>query len=240
MASVYLAPSCQMANIGKVPGYVEAVYCNKIADEAEPILKRHGVTVYRCGMTWKLDKVVKDSNAKRPDIHLGIHTNGSSNGKATGSVTFCHKYGGNGEKLAKLVQEEIEKISPFKGRGVKEGYRAYLKKGKYYPMYELAYTNAPAALVEVGFHDNQEECTWIVNNIKEIGKALAKAVLKYFGIAYKEEQEKTEIFVYGSKEEQFGPYLLEQYAQNKCNMLKQAGYKDIYYVKSDGTKVPIK
>lgn len=49
-----------------------------------------------------------------------------------------------------------------------------------------------------------------------------------------------EIFVYGAKEEKFGPYLVEAYAKNKCNNLKQEGYKDIYYIKPDGTKVPIK
>lgn len=49
-----------------------------------------------------------------------------------------------------------------------------------------------------------------------------------------------EFMVHGTKAEEFGPYLLEAYAKNKCNQLKAAGYNDIHYIKPDGTKVPIK
>jgi hypothetical protein len=71
-------------------------------------------------------------------------------------------------------------MTPTSDRGVKEGYKLY--NGQ--PMYELAYTNAPACLVEVAYHDNIDDAIWIINNIENIGIALAKGILEYFGIAY--------------------------------------------------------
>lgn len=53
-------------------------------------------------------------------------------------------------------------------------------------MYELAYTDCPASLVEIAYHDNLDDEQWIVNNMELIGITLAKSCLKYFGIAYVE------------------------------------------------------
>lgn len=39
-------------------------------------------------------------------------------------------------------------------------------------------------LVEVAFHDIEEDAKWINAKIEKIGIALAKGVLKYFGIEY--------------------------------------------------------
>ena len=81
-------------------------------------------------------------------------------------------------RLAKLIYAEIAAITPTADRGV-----------KFNPsFYELRNTNAPAVLVEVAFHDSAEDATWIMNNIENIGVALAKGVLKYFGIPYETPQ----------------------------------------------------
>ena len=178
--SVYLSPSTQEKNLGVGNYGTEEKMMNKVTDVAERVLKGHGLTVYRNKPEMLLAQVVVDSNNKKPDIHFAIHSN-ASNGKARGCEVYCHKFGGEGERLAKSVYSEIEPLTPPADKGIKQGYNHY---GNGKPLYELAKTNAPAALIEIAYHDNAEDAKWITYNIEEIGIALAKGVLKYFGIEY--------------------------------------------------------
>ncbi len=178
--SVYLSPSTQEKNIGVRNYGTEEKMMNKVADVTERVLKGHGLTVHRNKPEMLLAQVVTDSNNKKPDIHFAIHSN-ASNGKARGCEVYCHKFGGEGEKLARAIYAELSPLTPTSDRGVMEGYNFY-GSGKH--MYELAKTIAPAALIEIAFHDNAEDAEWITYNIEEIGLALAKGVLKYFGIEY--------------------------------------------------------
>ncbi|WP_333871161.1 N-acetylmuramoyl-L-alanine amidase [Desulforamulus putei] len=179
--SVYLSPSTQEKNIGYGNYGTEEQRMNEVADVTQRVLEGHGVTVYRNKPDWTLAQVVADSNAKRSDVYFAIHNN---TGGGRGCEVYCHRFGGNGEKLARAVYEELSPLTPTDGRGVKEGYNLY-GHGKH--MYELAKTDAPAALVETAFHDNPEDEEWIISHIAVIGTALAKGILKYFNIPYKED-----------------------------------------------------
>ncbi len=178
--SVYLSPSTQENNVGSGNYGTEEKRMNQVADITERALKEHGITVYRNKPDWTLQQVVADSNAKRPDVHFAIHSNA---GGGRGCEVYCHRFGGSGEKLARAVYEQIYPLTPTGDRGVKEGYNFY-GPGKH--MYELAGTSAPAALVEVAFHDNPDDAEWLISHIEAIGTALAKGILKYFGIPYRE------------------------------------------------------
>ena len=48
-------------------------------------------------------------------------------------------------------------------------------------------TRAPAVLIEVAFHDNPQDAQFIMDHIYEIGVAIAKGILEYFGIPYRED-----------------------------------------------------
>ena len=121
---------------------------------------------------------MEDSNLKKPDIHFAVHSNA---GGGRGCEVYCHKYGGNGEKLARAIYAELSPLTPTQDRGVLEGYNLF---GAGKPLYELAKTDAPAVLVEIAFHDNADDAKWIIANIEKIGNALAKGVLKYFEIEF--------------------------------------------------------
>lgn len=178
--SVYLSPSTQEKNIGVGSYGTEEAMMNKVADVIQKVLELHLVKVYRNKPEWTLSQVVADSNIKNPDIHFAVHSNA---GGGRGCEVYCHKFGGSGEKLASAIYEELSTLTPTKDRGVQEGFNFY-GPGKH--MYEIAKTDAPAALVEIAFHDNPEDATWIASHIEIIGAALAKGVLKYFNIPYKE------------------------------------------------------
>jgi len=169
--SVYLSPSMQENNEG-VCGYgTEEIRMNQVADVIEKILKRHGVTVFRNKPDWTLQKVAEDSNSKKPSLHFAIHSNA---GGGRGGEIYAYAPGGEGEKAARAIYSELESITPTADRGVKF----------WSELYELRKTDAPAVLVEIAFHDNEEDAKWIIASIEKIGNALAKGVLKYFGIGY--------------------------------------------------------
>jgi len=169
--SVYLSPSMQENNIG-VAGYgTEEIRMNQTADVVEKVLKRHGVTVYRNEPDWTLQKAVEDSNSKKPSLHFAIHSNA---GGGRGGEIYAYAPGGEGEKAARAIYSELEPITPTADRGVKF----------WSELYELRKTDAPAVLVEIAFHDDEDDAKWIIANIEKIGTALAKGVLKYFGIEF--------------------------------------------------------
>ena len=47
-------------------------------------------------------------------------------------------------------------------------------------LYEIIRTNAPAVLLEVAFHDNPEDATWIINNEEQIAEAIVTGINNYF------------------------------------------------------------
>ena len=46
-------------------------------------------------------------------------------------------------------------------------------------MWETSASNMPACLIEIAFHDNEEDSKWILANIQPIGEALARATLEH-------------------------------------------------------------
>ncbi|NLB54940.1 MAG: N-acetylmuramoyl-L-alanine amidase, partial [Lentisphaerae bacterium] len=171
--TVYLSPSMQEENIGVGDYGTEEKRMNAVCDVVQNVLQKHGVTTYRNRTDMTLREIVSDSNSKKPDIHLAIHSNagGSSNaGRARGAEVYCYRFGGEGERLARAVYDRISAITPSSDRGVKESHSHF---GPGRPLYETAKTIAPAALVEIAFHDNLEDAAWIINNTKLIGTELA-------------------------------------------------------------------
>ena len=59
-------------------------------------------------------------------------------------------------------------------------------------LYETKNTSAPAVIVEVDFHDNEEGSEWILSHYNEITECLLKATLKALQIEYKETNDTTE------------------------------------------------
>lgn len=51
---------------------------------------------------------------------------------------------------------------------------------------EVRRTVAPAILVEVAYHDNFEDATWIINNIEPIARNLALSTADFLGVPFVE------------------------------------------------------
>jgi N-acetylmuramoyl-L-alanine amidase len=167
---IYLSPSTQENNVGQGNYGTEESRMNQLADTLTPLLEKYGHVVFRNTPTMTLSQIVADSNAKNVDFHLALHTNA---GGGHGCEIYDHKNGGKGEEFARAIYKYIEPLTPSADRGVKEGYNLY---GDGKPLYETAYTNAPAVLIEIAFHDNITDADFIINNMSAIATAITSGI----------------------------------------------------------------
>jgi N-acetylmuramoyl-L-alanine amidase len=168
---VFNSPSFQDHNIGWGNYGTEEYRCNQIADVIDPILKDNGFTVGRNDPNKDIYGVIAQSNAfcGANDIHLSIHTNA---GGGRGCTVFYFDGSAEGKRLAQSIYNEIIPLTPVEDRGIRPD-KNYL---------ELKNTKGIAVIVEVSFHDNEDDAKWIMDNIKTIGGGIARGVMKYTGV----------------------------------------------------------
>lgn len=177
MPKVYLSPSLQEYN-AYVNGGTEEEIANLIADAMEPYLLASNVSVGRNSPEMSLGEAIAQSNDGDYDLHFAIHSNAappSLSGQLSGTDAYYFYNSPYGEEAANFVVNNMKQIAPNPDK-VEAVPTATLR--------ELRRTNVPSVLVEVGYHDNPEEATWIKQNINPIAKALAKSITDYFGIPF--------------------------------------------------------
>ncbi len=167
MKSIYLSPSTQQNNIGAGSYGTEEDRMNQLCDLVEQKLRGKYI-LYRNRPEMTLQQAVADSNGKKPDIHLALHSNA---GGGQGCECWICATGGQAEKLAKQLYQQVTAISPFVGRGVKTSTA----------LYEVNRTTAPAVILEVEFHDNEKGAAWITSNMEQIAQAIVRGIAAHFG-----------------------------------------------------------
>lgn len=181
MPRVYLSPSLQEYNL-YVNGGTEEEITNLIADAMEPYLLASGIEFTRNRPEMSLGEAIAASNAGNYDLHFAIHSNAAPEslaGKLQGVDAYYFYNSPYGREMADIVTENMKQVYPD-GKKVQSVATATLR--------ELRRTNAPAVLVEVGYHDNIEDAQWIKENIDQIAQALAKSIADYFGVPFRQPQ----------------------------------------------------
>lgn len=177
MPSVFLSPSTQEYNL-YVTGGSEEYYMNLIADAMEPYLIASGISFVRNDPALTVGGSVSSSNAAGQDIHLALHSNASPaslSGRIQGTDVYYYQGSAQGEALAQLIAANMRNIYPYPELVGITPNRS---------LYELINTVAPTVLVEIAYHDNQEDAEWIAANIDNIARALVIALTQYFGISF--------------------------------------------------------
>lgn len=177
---VYWSPSLQEANTYAAGNTTEEAVMNLITNVADREVKRHGVDTLRNNPAWNLAKVAEVSNEQAVNAHIAIHSNAFKAGsQVLGAEVWAFSAGIKGDILARAIYKYVSALTPEADRGVKySGYN----------LFETYGIKAPSCIVEVEFHDNITGATWILNNIDNIGIAIAKGVLEFLGIPYKPPQ----------------------------------------------------
>lgn len=114
------------------------------------------------------------SNEADVDIFISIHCNYDERSENTrGTEVWCRFEGYDGEKLAECIREQLSGIGFTRDRGIK-----YEKDGS---IYVLKNTNAPAALIELGFLSNSEDSSFLRSDKgkSSCAQAILAAVKEY-------------------------------------------------------------
>lgn len=167
---IYLSPSDQTDNKYAAGNTTEAVQCRRIANACEAKLKAAGFAVVNNQTNNMYDRVA-ESNKKKADLHICIHTN-AFNKKVTGTRVFSWSKSGKGYEAAKDIYNALAPLTPGTSENVSTNQT----------WYEMKNTTAPCVYCECEFHDNAETAKWIIEHTAEIGEAIAKGVCKYFGV----------------------------------------------------------
>lgn len=113
------------------------------------------------------------ANEHRADFFISIHCNSAADPSAHGIETYAYKPGGQGEQLARAVQEELVNTLGLTNRGV-----------KFANYYVLRKTNMPAILVELAFISNPQEERLLADPAfqDKCATAIAKGIGKFLGV----------------------------------------------------------
>ncbi len=167
----YISPSNQGANVG-IDGYgSERDQMYLLAMEITPHLDRAGVSFVIPERHVSLTERVRQSNEMGACFHLALHSNAGGAGKAWGPVALYYSQTGK-DFCQKLVDALL-------ALGQRTNRAAHVKQQK--SLYELRKTLAPAALLEVDFHDSSVGVEFITNRRGEIAEAIARVIIEADG-----------------------------------------------------------
>ena len=149
------------------------------------ILKKHKVGVVYSRTTdvfFELHERANKANKGNADIFVSIHCNSAVNNAARGVETYHYANSSQGARLARAIQTSIVTSNTFsQNRGVKTANFVVLRQ-----------TKMPAALIELGFISNSQDAQILRTKQNEIAEAVARGILSYLGIKYKEDESMTD------------------------------------------------
>lgn len=190
---VMLDPGHDASNVNGSPDgtYKEHEFALDMGNRIKKILERSGVEVSMTrtdGNAVSLSDRCKMANAITDlNLFVSLHSNavdstdGTGWSTAKGLSTHIIAKGGNAEKAAKAMVER------FKEAGITVRNESVVVSN----FQVVRDTNAPAVLVEHGFHTNKEEVALLKTNAyrQKLAEAEAKGILDHLGLAYVEKVE---------------------------------------------------
>ena len=155
----------------------ESTEARVIKDNVIQYLRKAGHTAYDCtcnngtSQNDVLKKIVDKCNSNEVDLDVSIHFNSGANdkkgnGKSTGVEVLVYSEKSKAYDEAKRVCEKLSSLG-FKNRGVKVNDDLYV----------LRKTNASALLIEVCFVDDADDVDLYKENIDNIAKFIAEALI---------------------------------------------------------------
>lgn len=173
------------------------------------------------------------ANSWMADYFVSIHCNAASTPQAHGTETYCYKFGGKGEVLAKAIQAELIAATGRANRGVKEA-----------NFYVLRKTSMPAVLTELAFISNLVEERLLTSAAyqEKCAMAIAKGIGKVIGVDIAEQahqpeppQPQASVLYYV----QTGAYKVKANADAQYHKVKAAGFDTIIKKSGDLYRVQV-
>ena len=169
MPAIYISPSVQEFN-PYIIGGSEELYMNLVTDAMVPDLRARGIGFTRNDPGMNLVQVISRSNAGNYALHLALHSNASPEGMRgvlQGPDVYYFSASEKGRAAAEVIADNLKKIYPD---------QSLVAAIPSTILAELREIRAPAVLIEIAYHDNPADATWVRDNIDAIGKNLAESV----------------------------------------------------------------
>lgn len=181
MPIIYLSPSTQENNY-YVTGGTEEQWMNRLADAMEPYLTASGIQYVRNTPEMTAASSIRASNAGNFDLHLALHSNAAPEGQygtARGIIVYYYPGSASGRRAAEIMAENLKAIYPLPNNVRAESTRA---------IGEVRLVRAPSVFIELGYHDNPDDATWVTSNLDAIARNIVLSLTEYFGLPFLEPQ----------------------------------------------------
>lgn len=178
MPIIYLSPSTQEWNEYVTGSGSEEYNMNLLADALEPYLLSNGIQFRRNRPEMTAASSIREANSGYYDFYLALHSNGAPEGRygqERGIIAFYYPGSADGQRAAELIAQELREIYPLPNKVTT---RATTTLG------EVRQPRFPAVLVEIGYHDNYADATWVEGHMDAIAQQLARALTEYFGLPF--------------------------------------------------------
>ena len=178
MPTIYLSPSTQEWNSYVTGSGSEEYNMNLLADALVPYLLSNGIQYKRNTPEMTAGSSIRGANRGTYDLYLALHSNGAPEGRygeERGIIAFYYPGSRQGQRAAELIAQDLRKIYPLPNKVTT---RSTTTLG------EVAQSNAPAVLVEIGYHDNWSDATWVEGHMDAIAQQLARALTEFFGLPF--------------------------------------------------------
>jgi N-acetylmuramoyl-L-alanine amidase len=178
MPKIYLSPSTQDWNQYVTGSGSEEYHMNLLADALEPYLLSNGIQFKRNRPDMTAASSIQEANRDYYDLYLALHSNAAPEGRygeERGILAFYYPGSVQGQRAAQLMAEELRKIYPLPELVTT---RSTTTLG------EVSRSRAPAVLMEIGYHDNYADATWVEGHMDAIAQQLARGLARYFGLPF--------------------------------------------------------
>lgn len=179
MPILYLSPSTQEENL-YVNGGTEEQWMNRLADAMEPYLSAAGIRVVRNTPDMSAVSSIRASNAGNYDLHLALHSNAApegSYGQVRGVLVFYYPGSVKGREAAQIIADNLKTVYPLPDKVRTESTTS---------IGEVRRVRAPAVFLELGYHDNPDDASWVKQNLDAIARSIVLALTEYFGLPFLE------------------------------------------------------
>ena len=178
MPIIYLSPSTQEWNQYVTGSGSEEYNMNLLADALEPYLLSNGIRYRRNRPEMTAASSIREANAGEYDFYLALHSNAAPEGRygeERGIIAFYYPGSSEGQRGAELIAQELRQIYPLPRKVTT---RATTSLG------EVRQPRFPAVLLELGYHDNYSDATWVETYRQQIAQNLVLSLTEYFGLPF--------------------------------------------------------
>ena len=178
MPIIYLSPSTQENNAYVTGTGSEEYHMNRLADAMIPYLNSCGIRYVRNTPDMTAGSSIRQANQSWYDFYLALHSNAAAEenyGSVRGIIAFYYPKSTQGQRAAQIFVNNLRQIYPDPSR---VNTRSTTSLG------EVRDSNAPAVLLEIGYHDNVEDAQWIESHTEEIARNLVLSLTDFFDIPF--------------------------------------------------------